>query len=334
MIPKIQQALRYHERGDPLEVLLLDEIPVPVVYEGEVLLEMQASAIHPSDMGLINGSYGHMKDLPADGGREGVGKVVAVGPKTEQKLLGKICSLPEVVGTWQEYATAKAEELILLPSLVPPEQLALALLNPLTAWRLLNDFEYLRPGDWIVQNAANSAVGTSVIQFAKRMGVRTINLIRREELREPLTELGAEHILLDDDDAPAVVRELTDGDGCKLALNSVGGRSALRLAKCLAPAGVHVTFGAMTGDPVRFPTRQLIFDDVHFVGFWLDRWKRAHDLATLRKAAEDVLQPLALTELRHPVDSTFTLDQFSDALRRNAAPRFGKVLFVKKEESE
>ena len=115
--------------------------------------------------------------------------------------MGKICSLPEHSGTWLEYSAAKAEDLILLPSLVPPEQLALGILNPLTAWRLLNDFEYLRPDDWIVQNAANSAVGTSVVQFAKRLGVNVINLVRREELQKPLNELGAKHVLLDDEDS-------------------------------------------------------------------------------------------------------------------------------------
>jgi len=328
VIPDAQHALRYHERGDPLAVLQLEDISVPELGEGEVLLKMLAAAIHPSDMGLINGSYGNLRDLPAVGGREGVGKVVAVGPKTEEKLMGKICSLPEDSGTWLEYSVANAEELILLPSLVPPEQLALGILNPLTAWRLLNDFEYLRPDDWIVQNAANSAVGASVIQFAKRLGVKVINLVRREELEKPLNELGAEHVLLDDEEAPAAVRELTGGDGCRLALNSVGGRSALRLAKSLSSGGVHVTFGAMTGEPVRFPTRNLIFGDVRFVGFWLDKWKRSRDLAALRNAAEEVLQPLAMTEVRHPVDSTFTLDQFHDALKRNAESRFGKVLFV------
>jgi len=334
VIPDSQRALRYHERGEPLEVLKLDEIPVPEPGEGEVLLKMLAAAIHPSDMGLINGSYGNLRDLPAVGGREGVGKVVAVGPKTEEKLMGKICSLPEDSGTWLEYSVANAEELILLPSLVPPEQLALGILNPLTAWRLLNDFEYLRPDDWIVQNAANSAVGASVIQFAKRLGVKVINLVRREELEKPLNELGAEHVLLDDEDSSAAIRELTDGEGCRLALNSVGGRSALRLAKSLTSGGVHVTFGAMTGEPVRFPTRNLIFGDVRFVGFWLDKWKRSRDLAALRNAAEEVLQPLAMTEVRHPVDSTFALDQFHDALKRNAEPRFGKVLFVSEKKSE
>ena len=85
MIPTSQRALLYHERGDPLEVLLLDEIPVPEPVEGQVLLEMLASAVHPSDVGLINGSYGRLKDLPAVAGREGVGKVVAVGPGAEEK---------------------------------------------------------------------------------------------------------------------------------------------------------------------------------------------------------------------------------------------------------
>jgi trans-2-enoyl-CoA reductase len=334
VIPDSQRALRYHERGEPLDVLKSDEIPVPEPGEGEVLLEMLASAIHPSDMGLINGSYGNLLELPAVGGREGVGKVVAVGPKTEEKLMGKICSLPEAAGTWLEYSAAKAEDLILLPSLVPAEQLALGILNPLTAWRLLNDFEYLRPDDWIVQNAANSAVGTSVIQFAKRLGVNVINLVRREELQKPLNELGAKHVFIDDEDSPVAIHDLTAGAGCRLALNSVGGRSAVRLAKSLTSGGVHVTFGAMTSEPIRFPTRNLIFDDVRFVGFWLDKWKRSRDLATLRNAAEEVLQPLAMTEVRHPVDSTFTLDKYSEALSRNAEPRFGKVLFVSEKTSE
>ena len=334
MIPDSQRALRYHERGEPLDVLKLEEIPVPEPGEGEVLLEMLATAIHPSDMGLINGSYGNLRELPAVGGREGVGKVVAVGPKTEEKLLGKICTLPEGTGTWLEYSIAKAEELILLPSLVPPEQLALAIINPLTAWRLLNDFEYLRPDDWIVQNAANSAVGVSVIQFAKRLGVNVVNLVRREELEKPLNELGAKHVLLDDEHAPVTIKDLTEGEGCRLALNSVGGRSALRLAKSLTSGGVHVTYGAMTGEPIRFPTRNLIFDDVRFVGFWLDKWKRSRDLAALRNAAEEVLQPLAMTEIRHLVDSTYTLNQFQDGLKRNAEPRLGKVLFVPEKKPE
>ena len=63
-IPKFGRAIRYHELGDPREVLEIEEIPVPDLDEGEVLIEMQVATIHPSDIGLINGSYGSLRELP------------------------------------------------------------------------------------------------------------------------------------------------------------------------------------------------------------------------------------------------------------------------------
>ena len=144
-----------------------------------------------------------------------------------------------------------------------------------------------------------------------------------------LKSFGAEEVWLDNEDVPQRIRDFTGKNGCKMALNSVGGRSAVRLAKCLSRGGVHVTFGAMDSEPVRFPTRNLIFDDIRFVGFWLDRWKRK-SLAQLRNSLEEVLQPLALNQVKHPIDSVFAIDDFEAALRRNSESRFGKVLLAKK----
>tara|TARA_B100001057_G_scaffold166516_1_gene167241 strand:- start:1813 stop:2847 length:1035 start_codon:yes stop_codon:yes gene_type:complete len=324
------QAVCYHSHGDPSEVLVLEEIDLPVIGEGEVLIEMQAATIHPSDQGLINGSYGQLRELPAVAGREGVGEVVEVGPGVDAKVKGKLVLMPESPGVWREYSKSNAEDLLLLPSLVPLNQLAVSALNPLTAWRLLHDLEYLREGDFIIQNAGNSAVGLCVIQFAKKMGVNCINLVRTSERVQDLQAFGAKDVWLDDDEAVAKVADRTDGKKCVLALNSVGGRSALRLAKCLQGSGVHVTFGAMDASPVRFPTRNLIFDDLRFVGFWLDRWKRKQSPTNLRKALEEVLQPLALAEINYPIDRIFPLSDFPQALARNAESRMGKVLLERK----
>ena len=197
---------------------------------------------------------------------------------------------------------------------MPLDQLAISILNPLTAWRLLNDFEYLKPGDFIVQNAGNSAVGVSVIQFAEKLGLNCVSLVRSEEAREKLLSFRNTEVILDKDDAVEKISGLTKGIGCSLALNSVGGRSALRLAKCLCNGGVHVTFGAMDGTPIRYPTRSLIFNDIRFVGFWLDRWRKNKSINEFRSAVEDVLQPLALTEIKHPVDSIFDLIEFKKSL--------------------
>ncbi|SVC10979.1 uncharacterized protein METZ01_LOCUS263833, partial [marine metagenome] len=76
-------------------------------------------------------------------------------------------------------------------------------------------------------------------------------------------------------------------------------------------------------------TRSLIFDDVRFVGFWLDKWKRKQSPASLRNAVEEVLQPLALAEIRHPIDKAFELQEFDQALARNSESRMGKVLLAR-----
>ena len=331
--PDSFHALRYHEYGNPVEVLKLEKTSLPPCGKGEVIIQLQASALHPSDIGLINGSYGSLRELPATGGREGVGTVYSVGEGVDEKLLGRPVSCPFSVGSWQEFTKENADQLILLPALVPFDQLALSLLNPMTAWRLLNDFEYLKPGNFIVQNAGNSAVGLSVIQFAAKLGVRCISLVRSESAREKLLSFGKTEVFLDQDDVVEKISLLTEGKKCVMALNSVGGKSALRLAKCLSKGGVHVTFGAMDGETIRFPTRNLIFDDIRFVGFWLDRWKESRGLNDIRKSIESVLQPLALMEIRHPVDSIFNLNEFAQAFSRNNETRLGKVLFARDKES-
>tara|TARA_B100001093_G_scaffold98145_1_gene90171 strand:+ start:2817 stop:3821 length:1005 start_codon:yes stop_codon:yes gene_type:complete len=325
------RAVRYHKHGNPLDVLSIEEIDLPKVGKGEVLIEMLAATIHPSDFGLINGTYGKLRTLPATAGREGVGKVVETGSGVDSSVVGKLVAMPEANGVWLDFSKSKAEELILLPSLVPLEQLAIAILNPLSAWRLLQDFEYLREGDYLIQNAGNSAVGQSIIQFAKKMGVSCVSLVRNEDRIKDLEILGAEEVWLDDENTAKRMNEFTHGKMCSLALNSIGGRSALRLAKSLRPGGVHVTFGAMDGSPIRFPTRNLIFDDLKFVGFWLDRWKDRQTPGSLRNAIEEVLQPLALTEISHEIDQVFPLNSFADALVRNSKSRIGKVIIEREE---
>ena len=330
--PELFDALQYHEFGKPGDVLKLEKKSLTTCQKGEVVIQMQAAALHPSDIGLINGSYGELRELPAVAGREGVGTVYSVGEGVDEKLLGRPVALPFSGGSWQEFIKEQADHIILLPSLIPLDQLAISILNPMTAWRLLNDFEYLKPDDFIIQNAGNSAVGLSIIQFAEKLGVRCISLVRSENAKQKLLSFCKTDVFLDKDESVEEIISLTGGRKCVLALNSVGGMSALRLAKCLSNGGIHVTFGAMDGKAIRFPTRNLIFDDIRFVGFWLDRWKKSRDLNDIRKAIEDVLQPLALAEIRHPIDSIFNLNEFKKAFSRNNETRLGKVLFVRDKE--
>ena len=151
---------------------------------------MQASPIHPSDLGLIMGSYGCPRKSPAIAGREEWAQWVKCGEGVDSKVMNRPVALPVDRGAWQEYQIARAEDFNSV-SRSGVRQLAVSVLNPMTAWRLLNDFEYLNAGDVIIQNAGNSAVGQSVIQLARKMGLKCISLIRNFNSVEHLKVLGS-----------------------------------------------------------------------------------------------------------------------------------------------
>ncbi len=81
-------------------------------------------------------------------------------------------------GTWRQFANADQNDVIKVRNDIPAAYASTLTINPATAHLLLKEFEQLKPGDWIIQNGANSMVGLAVIQMAKEMGVKTINIVR------------------------------------------------------------------------------------------------------------------------------------------------------------
>ena len=259
-----QKAICHHAFGKPLEVLQLEEVARPEPSDGEVRVRLLAATINPSDYGMIGGSYGRLRELPAVAGREGVGVVDAVGHGVSRIGVGTRVRFPDQ-GAWQETACMPAADVLAVPEDVSIEQAAISFINPPTAYCLLKKIVNLAPGSWVLQNAGNSAVGLSVIQMAKVLGLKTISQVRREALIEPLQALGADHVVLEGSGWVEQVNQLTEGEPIRLALNSIGGESAMHQIKVLGESGTQVTFGGMVGDLVRFPTRYLIFNDVRLV---------------------------------------------------------------------
>ena len=320
-----QKAIRYHEFGNPLEVLSLETVEQRQPREEEVRVRLLAATINPSDYGMINGSYGHLRDLPAVAGREGVGVVEAVGPGVDGSHVGRHVRFAES-GAWQETACIRTDKLFEVPEDIPVDQVAISFINPPTAYCLLKKMVDLQPGSWIVQNAGNSAVGLSVIQMARTMGFRTISQVRREELVEPLKALGADHVVLEGSDWVKQASKLTGGEPVQLALNSIGGESAIDQIKALGKRGTQITFGGMVGDPVRFPTRFLIFNDVRLVGFWWDRWSRQSGPESYNEVMTSVYEMMRNGTLKLPIEATYSLEEFKLALEHDKRPRLGKIL--------
>ncbi|HQU09480.1 MAG TPA: alcohol dehydrogenase catalytic domain-containing protein, partial [Opitutales bacterium] len=146
----LSNAIIYKSHGNPESVLDLVERALPLrPLAGHVRIQWLLAPIHPSDFGLINGSYGRLKLLPAVAGREGVGQIVAMGAGVESLKIGQRIVYRGDVGTWQTLADIPAELAWPISKKIPIEQAAMALINPPTAWRLLEDFVKLQPGDWV-----------------------------------------------------------------------------------------------------------------------------------------------------------------------------------------
>ena len=237
---------RYTRRGPvPQDVIEAVEFTLPPPEAGQVLVEVMAAPINPSDVLTLTGQYGSLPPLPAVGGNEGVGRVVEAGLGVTGLKPGQSVLLPVGSGTWTTHMLADAKALVALPEGADFQQLSMLSINPPTAALLLSDFVELQPGEWVVQNAANSAVGGYLVQLARARGLRTVNVVRRESARAPVEALGGDVVLLDGDDLAARVRETTGGARIALAVDAVGGMATEHLAQTLAPGGTVVNYGAM-----------------------------------------------------------------------------------------
>lgn len=320
-----QKAICHHEFGQPLDVLRLENVQQAEPQIGEVRVRLLAATINPSDYGMIGGSYGRLRELPAVAGREGVGVVEAIGRGVTRVGVGARVRFPEA-GAWQESACMPAAEVLLVPADVPVDQAALSFINPPTAYCLLQKMVDLAPGSWVLQNAGNSTVGLAVIQMAKVLGFKTISQVRREELIAPLKALGADHVVIEGSGWAKLVNELTGGEPIQLALNSIGGASASDQIKALGEGGTQVTFGAMVADLVRFPTRFLIFNDVRLVGFWWDQWSQKAGAQGLNQVMGAVYAMMRDGTLKLPVEATYSFAEYEAAIKHDQQPRLGKIL--------
>ncbi|MEX1117861.1 MAG: 2-enoyl thioester reductase domain-containing protein [Terrimicrobiaceae bacterium] len=291
---------------------------------GEVTVEMLAAPINPADLNIIEGKYGDLPPLPGVPGSEGAGRIVAVGPDVNSVAVGALVALVRK-GTWAKQITVPAEDVFPLPENTDVLQAAMLGVNPPTALLMMESFVTLAPGDWIVQNAANSAVGRSVIQIARALGFRTLNVVRRPELFDELLQLGADRVVTEDTD----LREIAGNLSIRLALNAVGGASALNLANALGKDGFLVTYGAMGRQPLKIPNGLLIFKNLTFTGFWLSRWKKTTPKARQHAVFQQLADLASSGQLKLAVHQTYPINDIHAALAEAAkSQRSGKVLIT------
>ncbi len=295
---------------------------------GEVVIEIEACPINPADLLGIEGKYPGPTDFRARLGIEGVGRVAAVGDGVTTLAVGdRAISLPRA--NWAQRIRIKAMHAIKVPGDVDVLQLAMIKVNAPTALLMLEDYVDLKPGDWVIQNAANSAVGAHVIRLAKARGVRTVNLVRRQSLVDRLKAIGADVVVVDGDDVAARVAADSGGAKIGLALDAIGGTASQRLADCLADDGLVVNYGYLSGEPCRMTPNHTIVHGLTLTGFWLARafGKRSGD--EVQQLFQKLAPRVADGTLQVPVEATYGIEDIEAALAHAGREgRDGKILLT------
>jgi NADPH:quinone reductase-like Zn-dependent oxidoreductase len=191
---------------------------------------------------------------------------------------------------------------------------------------LLEDPVALKPGDWVIQDVANSAVGRHLIVLAKARGIRTINVVRRDDVAAELTALGADAVVVDGPDLPERAREATGGASIRLGIDAVSGSACRRIADSLAEGGVVVNYGSMSGlDPEI--SRTALTRGLTLTGFNLSRGLAKRTIAEVRSLYADLAVQVRDGVLKAPVEATYPIEEIKAALvHAQRGGRDGKVL--------
>jgi NADPH:quinone reductase-like Zn-dependent oxidoreductase len=200
-------------------------------------------------------------------------------------------------------------------------------INPPTARLLLSDLVPLDPGDWIVQNVANSAVGRFVIRLARARGVRTVNVVRRAALFDELAGLGADVCVVDGPDLPEAVAARTGGAAIRLGLDAVSGRATARISACVGEGGVVCNYGSMSGEDPVMPRNKLIADGQSLVGFILGRALGRRSLPEIRALYAELGDQVRRGLLTAPVERVYDIEEIRSAVAHaERGERAGKIL--------
>ena len=312
--------------GPAEEVVRCIDVPDPgAPGTGEVLVDIVACSVNPADILFIEGNYADKPETPCPLGIEGAGTVRAVGSDVADLKVGdKVMSLART--NWVQQIRDKAESFIRLPAEVDLAQAAMLKVNVATAYLLLTSYVPLSKGDWVIQDAANSGVGVDLIRLAHAEGIRTVNVVRRAELIEPLRKLGADVVVVDGPDLANRIAKETDGAFIKLGIDAVGGSAIGRLTDCVGEGGTVVNYGLLSGEDCRINAFHFVFRDIKLVGFWLAKVMRESSFSEIQKMYERLGARLLDGTIHVDIEASYPLERLSDAIAHaKRESRGGKV---------
>ncbi|PGK35178.1 quinone oxidoreductase [Bacillus anthracis] len=276
--------------GGP-EVMKYTNLDIPAISEDQVLIRVVATSVNFADLKSRYGKKGN-KALPFIPGIDATGIVERVGSHVKNIHPGqRVIAFPQN-GSYAEYVVANENLTFVLPHEVDFQTAAACPIVSFTSYNLLANVARIQKGESVLIHAAAGGIGTTAIQLAKLLGVRTvIGTVGSETKRKIALDAGADYVICHQaEDFVEKVNELTNGEGVNIILDSISGTVSERSLNCLAYYGRLVHFGNASGEIGNFQTKDLHASCRSILGF---------SFGTTRKKRPELLQETANEVFRY-----------------------------------
>jgi NADPH:quinone reductase-like Zn-dependent oxidoreductase len=326
------RVIRFHEVGGPEVLRIEDELPVQPG-PGEVVLQVEAIGLNRAEAAFRAGQYLEQPAFPARLGYEASGRVSAVGAGVSDFAPDDaVCVLPGFsmnrYGVYGDWALVPVSALIKRPQGMSAIIGASVWMAYLTAYGAIVGLADIGSGDAVVITAASSSVGIAAIQICKRLGAVPIALTRDPGKAAALREHGADHVVVGTaDSAVDAVAQATAGRGARLVFDPVAGPSVQALGEMLAPGGLMVLYGNLSGQAAEtpFPFFAALGKGLAVRGYLV--FELTRDKTRCDEAIRFITQGLADGGLNPVIAKTFRLDEIVEAHRYlESNQQIGKIL--------
>ncbi|MFI0810754.1 NAD(P)H-quinone oxidoreductase [Streptomyces echinatus] len=322
-------AITIPEPGGP-EALVWDEVPDPVPGEGEVLVEVAASAVNRADILQRQGFYNPPPGASPYPGLECSGTIAALGPGVSGWAVGdQVCALL-AGGGYAEKVAVPAGQLLPVPEGVGLTRAAALPEVVCTVWSNVFMVAHLRPDETLLVHGGSSGIGTMAIQLAKALGARVAVTAGTKEKLDQCAGLGADVLInYREQDFVAEIKQATGGAGADVILDNMGAKYLDRNVQALAVNGRLAIIGMQGGAKGELNIGALLNKRAAISATSLRARPLGEKAAIVAAVREHVWPLLATGQIRPVVDRELPMAEAAEAHRLvEASGHVGKVLLV------
>ena len=326
------RIVRFYQTGGP-EVLKIEEALSKQPENGEVRLRVQAIGLNRAESMFMHGYYLEPTHLPATLGYEAAGVVTATGPDVDPSWLNKsVSTVPSFslnkYGVLGDDVIVPVHALAEYPVQLTPIEATSIWMQYLTAYGALIEFGQLKKGDFVLITAASSSAGLAAIATVKAEGAISIATTRKANKRDELLTLGADHVIVtDEEDLASRVQDITGGAGARITFDPIAGPLLEKLADAASRGGIIFEYGWLSAAPTPFPVAQALAKGLNIRGYWLA--EIVFNPERLARAKRYVYDRVKSGLFRPRIATTFRFEDVSDAYRyMESNTQIGKIVLT------